>query len=450
MQGRKPDSAMNTIENIKERFHELQATNGNKLKSLEQNAFEAFNRMGIPTARHEEWKYTRIGTVFNKEFSLKHASSLGEKDIDDIRLPGHESANEIIFVNGIYSPALSKIRSEEVVVQSLQDASANEFANIVSKHLGHSSRYAKDGIHALNSAFAHEGVFIHIGHGKIAEHPVYIYHVTDARESSVLAQPRNLVYVGERAEVEFAETHYTFGLSESFTNEVLEIIVEKDALVSYYKIQNDAEQSSQVCTTHFRQVGKSYIHAVTISLNGGMVRNNLNIALEAEHAEAHLYGLYFPQGNSHIDNHTTVDHVKPNCMSNELYKGIISDNATAVFNGKIFVQQDAQKTNAYQSNKNILLSDGANVNTKPQLEIFADDVKCSHGCTVGKLDEEGLFYLRSRGINEDTARSLLIHAFAMDILEHIKPVVLRNYVDKLIFERLEFEHDAISDHTEKF
>jgi Fe-S cluster assembly protein SufD len=213
--------------------------------------------------------------------------------------------------------------------------------------------------------------------------------------------------------------------------------VEKDANVSYYKIQNDADHSNHVCTTHFRQTGKSNIHTVTISLNGGIVRNNLSIALEAEHAEAHMYGLYFLKGNSHVDNHTVADHVKPNCMSNELYKGIIDDNATAVFNGKIYVQQDAQKTNAYQSNKNILLSDGASVNTKPQLEIFADDVKCSHGCTVGRLDEEGLFYLRSRGINEDTARSLLVHAFAIDILEHIKPVALRNYVDKLIFERLE-------------
>ncbi|MBL7699311.1 MAG: Fe-S cluster assembly protein SufD [Chitinophagaceae bacterium] len=430
---------MNTIENIKERFQELQSANGNKLKSLEQNAFDAFNKMGIPTARHEEWKYTRIGNVFNKELHFKPTSTITPQELDQMRLPGHENANEIVFVNGIFSTSLSNVRSKELTVKSLKEASAGEFSEIVSKNLGNSNRYSKDGIHALNSAFAHEGVFIHISNGKIAEHPVYIYHITDARETNVLAQPRNLVYVSERAEIEFAETHFTLGVSESFTNEVLEIVVEKDANVSYYKIQNDKEQSSQVCTTHFRQVGKSYIHAVTISLNGGMVRNNLNITLEAEHAEAHLYGLYFLQGNSHVDNHTVVDHVKANCLSNELYKGIVSDNATAVFNGKIFVQPHAQKTNAYQSNKNILLSEGASVNTKPQLEIFADDVKCSHGCTVGQLDEEGLFYLRSRGISEDTARSLLVHAFAIDILEHVKPAILRSYVDKLIFERLEFE-----------
>src|SRR4030095_6512054 len=161
--------------------------------------------------------------------------------------------------------------------------------------------------------------------------------------------------------------------------------------------------------THFRQTGKSYLHTVTVSLNGGIVRNNLNVVLEAEHSEAHLYRLYFQKGQSHIDNHTVVDNVKPNCLSNELYKGIIDDGATGVFNGKIFVQPQAQKTNAYQSNRNILLSDAASVNSKPQLEIFADDVKCSHGCTVGQLNEEGLFYLQSRGISEKIAKSLLLH-----------------------------------------
>ncbi|HKZ66526.1 MAG TPA: Fe-S cluster assembly protein SufD, partial [Chitinophagaceae bacterium] len=218
----------------------------------------------------------------------------------------------------------------------------------------------------------------------------------------------------------------------------MEIVVEKDALMEYYKIQNESNHSSNVSTTHIRQVGKSYTHAVTISLDGGIVRNNLNVVLDAEHCESHLYGLYFQKGKSHIDNHTLVDNVKPNCFSNELYKGIIDDNATAVFNGKIYVQPDAQKTNAYQSNKNVLLSDSASVNTKPQLEIFADDVKCSHGCTVGKLNEEGLFYLQSRGITEKNARSLLLHAFAVDILEHIKPAPIREYVDRLISERLEF------------
>ena len=293
----------------------------------------------------------------------------------------------------------------------------------------------------MNTAFVQDGIFIHIRKGMAAEHPLYIYHITDGRTVNILSQPRILMHLAERAQVQVVETYSTLGLSENLTNQVTEVILERDAIAEYYKIQNDAPQTSQVSTTHFRQVDKSVVHTVTITLNGGIIRNNLNIAIEAERSEADLHGLYFVNGRSHVDNHTTVDHIKPNCLSNELYKGVITDEATAVFNGKIFVQPQAQKTNAYQSNKNILLSPSANVNTKPQLEIFADDVKCSHGCTIGQLDEEGLFYLKSRGIGDEMAKSLLVHAFAGDILEHIKSPVIRSYVDSLISERLQY-HEA--------
>jgi Fe-S cluster assembly protein SufD len=433
---------MNTIENIKEQFRQLQSVNGSSgLTTIEQHAFDTFNKIGIPTGKHEEWKYTRISSLFNKEYEFTPGTlttSVSAKDLDAVRLPGFEQANELVFVNGLYSDSLSVIRSASLVISSLDEATKNEYSDIVSKHLGHSSNYVKDGLHALNTSFVNEGVFIHVKKGRITEHPVYLYHITDSRTANVFSQPRSLVHIGENAQVQLVEAYATIGIAESFTNQVMEVVVEKGAVAEYYKIQNNAGHINQVSTTHFRQVGKSYIHAVTISLNGGIVRNNLNIAMEAERSEAHLYGLYFLKGNSHIDNHTIVDNVKPNCLSNELYKGIIDDTATAVFNGKIFVQPQAQKTNAFQSNKNVLLSDTATANTKPQLEIFADDVKCSHGCTVGRLDEEGLFYLQSRGISEKIARSLLVHAFAVDILEHIKPVAIRNYVDELISERLEY------------
>ena len=395
--------------------------------------------MGIPTVKNEEWKYTRISGLFNKEYEFPlWPVNISEKDLNALRLPGYEQANELVFVNGVFSFPLSFIRSSELIVLPLEEAASNEYKDIVTKNLGHSSNYLKDGINALNTAFLQGAVFIHVKKGKITEHPVYIYNITDARSANIFSQPRSLVHISENAQVQIVETYTTIGLSESFTNQVMEIVVEKDAMVEYYKIQNDAPHTNQVSTTHFRQSGKSYIHTVVISLNGGIVRNNLNVVLEAEHCEAHLYGLYFPTGQTHIDNHTVVDNVKPNCESNELYKGILNDSASAVFNGKIFVQPNAQKTNAYQSNKNILLSESASVNTKPQLEIFANDVKCSHGCTVGRLNEEGLFYLRSRGIPEKIAKSLLVHAFAIDILEHIKPEPIRMYVDHLISERLEF------------
>jgi Fe-S cluster assembly protein SufD len=433
---------MNTIEYFKERFDQLQAEDSpGDLKAIRQKAFDSFERFGIPV-RHEEWKYTRISSLFNKEYNFPASeitTAVSWADLDSLRLPGHEQANEIVFVNGIFSFPLSTIRSTQLLVMSLEEAATGEYRDTVIKHLGHSGKYLKDGINALNTAFVKGGVFIYVRKGQIIEHPVYIYNITDARNGNVLAQPRSLVYVSENAQLQLVETYSTLGLDESFTNQVIEIIVEKDARAEYYKIQNDAAHTNQVTSTHIRQIGKSYTHTVTISLDGGLVRNNLNLVLDAEHCEGHLYGLYLQKGQSHIDNHTVVDNVKPNCFSNELYKGIIDDNATGVFNGKIFVQPQAQKTNAYQSNKNILLSDNASVNTKPQLEIFADDVKCSHGCTVGRLNDEGLFYLQSRGISEKIAKSLLLHAFAFDVLEHIRPEPIREYVDKLISERLEYD-----------
>ena len=432
------------IETIKKKYHQLQSNNGSSpLTSIEQNAFNTFSSLGVPSVKHEEWKYTRIGSVLNKEYSFNPesiASAFSSADLEPFRLPGFENANELIFLNGLYSESLSTIRSNELTVMSLEEAARNEYKAVVDQHLGHSGKYIKDGIHALNTAFLQEGIFVNVKKGTRVEHPVYIYNISDARSANLLSQPRTLIYIGENAHVQFTETYATLGKSESFTNQVTEVVVEKDAMVEYYKIQNDSVHSSQVNTTHFRQIGKSLVNTVTVSLNGGIVRNNLNIAMEAEHSESHFYGLYFLNGKTHVDNHTVVDNVKPHCYSNELYKGVVDDEATAVFNGKIFVQRDAQKTNAYQSNKNILLSDAATVNTKPQLEIFADDVKCSHGCTVGQLDDEGMFYLRSRGVSEKTAKSLLVHAFAIDILEHIKPEPIRDHVDKLISQRLDFDN----------
>lgn len=433
---------MNTKEYIKERFDEVQASEANNgLTLLRDNAFAEFNKMGIPTVKHEEWKYTRVSTLFNKEYEFAATQNdvlISPEQLNAIRLPGYEQANELLFINGKISFPLSKIISPGLVVIPLEQAADTEYKHIVSKYLGDSANYLKDGINALNTAFVHAGVFIHVKKGLAVSHPVYIYNITDARTNNILSQPRSLVHVSEHAQAQLVETYVTIGREESFTNQVMEIVVEKDAVMEYYKIQNESSNSSNVSTTHIRQVGKSYTHTVTISLDGGIVRNNLNVILDAEHCESHLYGLYFQKGQSHIDNHTLVDNAKPNCFSNELYKGIIDDNATAVFNGKIFVRPDAQKTNAYQSNKNVLLSGTASVNTKPQLEIFADDVKCSHGCTIGQLNEEGLFYLQSRGVTEKNARALLLHAFAVDILEHIKPEPIREYVDKLISERLEF------------
>jgi Fe-S cluster assembly protein SufD len=432
---------MNTIAYFKERFDQFQPSDDHGgLDKIREQAFTAFSAMGIPGTKHEEWKYTRVAGLFNKEFQLPADPLTGTimtSDLDKFRLPGYAQANELVFVNGFYSFALSRIQSSGLEVIALEEAANNGHRDQVTQWLGDSGHYLKDGINALNTAFVHGAVFIHVAKGQQIEHPLYIYHITDARSVNILSQPRSLMIIHEQAQVQVVESYSTLGNNESFTNQVMEIIVENAARLEYYKIQNDGSNTNQVSTTHIRQVGKSFTHTVTISLNGGLVRNNLNVILDAKNCEAHLYGLYFQSGQSHIDNHTIVDNIKPNCLSNELYKGILSDSATGVFNGKIFVRQAAQKTNAYQSNKNILLSDSSSVNTKPQLEIFADDVKCTHGCTVGRLNEEGLFYLQSRGISEKTARNLLLSAYASDILEQIKPEALKSYVEKLINHRLE-------------
>lgn len=433
---------MDTIAYFKERFEQLQSGKVDAhLKSLRDEAFSEFEQTGIPTVKHEEWKYTRINDFFNKDYHF--TTDLKEQnftaaDLQHLQLPGHEDANLIVFINGHYHAELSHTRSEELEILSLQQAgNHNTYSAIVQQHLGHSAQYHKDGINALNTAFIQEGVFVHVFKSRTASHPIYLYNITDARSGNIFAQPRCLVHVAENAQVQIIESFVTIGNDESFTNQVIELVVEKDAILDLYKIQNDRPNSKVVSTTHVHQVGKSVANVVTVSLNGGLIRNNLNMVMSAEHCEANMFGLYLGDQQTHIDNHTVVDNRQPHCLSNELYKGVLNGSSTGVFNGKIFVRQIAQKTNAYQSNRNILLSDNASVNTKPQLEIFADDVKCSHGCTVGSLDEEVLFYMRSRGIEEKTATSLLLHGFALDVLEKIKHENVREFIEALVTKKLE-------------
>jgi len=406
------------------------------LAELRSGAMDEFRKHGLPTVKHEEWKYTRIASVFQHPLELRSSEArITDEEMKRLRLPGSRDGQEIYFINGSFSAGSVPAGIELLSLP----AAAEQYPEIIGQHLGRSSRYHQDGINAMNTAFVDGGAFIHVKKGSKIGKPVYIYYISDNRTVPTLALPRLLVYVEAAAEVQIVEHYVTLGTQESLTNQVTEVVVEQDAIVNYYKIQNEGPHASQTSTTQFTQIGRALTNATTISLSGNIIRNNLNMVMEAEYGEAHMYGLYLLDGNTHVDNHTIVDNVMPNCFSNELYKGIMDGSSTGVFNGKIFVRKDAQKTNAYQSNKNVLLTESASVNTKPQLEIFADDVKCSHGCTVGKLDEEALFYLRARGISEKTAKSLLLHAFAVDILDNIKSEPLREHVDHLISERLDFK-----------
>ncbi|WP_394772015.1 Fe-S cluster assembly protein SufD [Mucilaginibacter sp.] len=427
---------------IKDSFEQLKSEGlENAVARLRLQGFEAFEQTGLPTRRNEEWKYTGISGLFDNPAYLAADTPEAQPEsaiVDAVRLPGHLQANELVFVNGRFSPMLSTIRSpkSQLTVLPLEEAAKGSYKELVMEHLGKSSASIRDGVHALNTSFIQEGVFIHVAKGQLLRQPLYLYHISDARQGPVLAQPRSLVIIGENTTMQLVETYHTLGPSDSFTNQVMEVVLDKGARLEYYKIQEDAVTASQVSTTHIRQIGNSFVHAVTVTLNGGIIRNNMQVVMEAPESEAHLYGLYILNGHTHADNHTLVDHTQPNCLSNEYYKGILDGQATGVFNGKIMVRPDAQKTNAYQTNKNVLLGDDATINTKPQLEIFADDVKCSHGCTVGQLDENALFYLTARGIPKADARVLLLQAFALDITEQVKPEPLKKYITRLISERL--------------
>jgi Fe-S cluster assembly protein SufD len=437
----------NNLAYFGEKFNLLQSLDPDAfLTKVRKEGFDKFNGKGIPTHKNEEWKYSalNVNNLFKKEYQVgevSKSSQLTKEDVDSIRLPGFEKANELVFVNGTYIPELSTIRSSEqqLIIMPLEEAENGIYKQIVKEHLGKSALFINDGIHALNTSFIYGGVFILVVKKQIIENPVYFYHISDARDNHILAQPRSLVYLQEFSKLQIAEAFKTIGSMDSFINEVAEIVVNTGAIFEHYKIQNDTSSASQVATTHVRQVGKSYAHTLVISLNGGTIRNNTNIIMEAEGNEAHMYGLYLLRGNTHVDNHTLVDNKMPNCFSNELYKGVIDDSATGVFSGKIFVRPNAQKTNAYQSNNNILLSDNASVNSKPQLEIYADDVKCSHGCTVGRLDEEALFYLQTRGISKEHAQAMLLQAYASSIVEQIRIEPLRGFAEQLIEERLKDE-----------
>jgi Fe-S cluster assembly protein SufD len=251
-----------------------------------------------------------------------------------------------------------------------------------------------------------------------------------------VSYPRNLFIAGKNTQASIVERYLNLGQEPSFVNSVTEAVVYENAILNYYLIEREGDNSYHVATTQVNQVEKSFVNCYAVSLSGAMVRNNLNLVLDAEHCESNMYGIYLLNGKTHVDNHTVVDHRKPNSVSNELYKGIMDDNSTGVFNGKIFVRQYAQKTNAFQSNKNIVMSNNASINTKPQLEIWADDVKCSHGCTTGQLNAEQIFYLQSRGISEQRAKAILLYAFVNDIVSKISLENIRENIQKTITERL--------------
>jgi Fe-S cluster assembly protein SufD len=410
--------------------------------AIRQQAMKRFAELGFPTVRHEEWKYTNIMPVVKNDYALapQSATTLTKADIEPFLLP-NVKANVLVFVNGAYAANLSTIIStKNVEIMPLAEAFTKKTA-VVEHHFAQVAAWQNDAMLALNTAFALNGAYIEIAKGSVVEEPFHLLFVNDSREQSTFAPARNLIVVGANAEATIVESAHTLATGENvgFTNVVSEVILADNARLHHYKIQNDVEQSYFIGALHAHQETTSVLNTVVITLSGGIVRNNLSAVLAGKGADTHFYGLYLVNGKTLVDNHTLADHAVAHCTSNELYKGIMDDRSTGVFNGKIMVRADAQKTLAYQSNRNILMSPNATVNTKPQLEIFADDVKCSHGCTAGQLDDESVFYLRARGLDKEQAQALLLYAFAGEITEKIALEPLRERLETIIAERLHQE-----------
>lgn len=399
-------------------------------------AMESFCKQGIPTRKHEEYRYTHVDLMLKEEFYFSANKNSRIEQIEHLKFL--KDAYVAIIENGIFIEGLSNLQSlpKGLTICSLADA-AKDNLTVFEKHYAQYAAINADAFIALNTAMAKDGVFIHIAKNVLIEKPIHIIHISTAFENTII-NPRNLIVVDENAQAKIIESFETLdSTAKIFSNALTEIVIDESAIVDHYKVQDQNELGYLVNTTQVIQKKQSVFSTHTFTLSGSLVRNNLTLVLDDENIESHLNGLYLTAGNQVVDNHTVVDHRKPNCNSNELYKGIIDEKSTATFNGKIFVRKDAQKTNAFQSNKNILLSEAGTINTKPQLEIYADDVKCSHGTSTGKLDEDKIFYLRARGLSTESAKKLLMHAFASEVVDTIKIESLREYIEGKIFKTFE-------------
>ena len=407
------------------------------LMEQRNQALTEFQRLGLPASKHEEFKHTPITRILEKNFDFSFANPEARvTSINEFVIPELE-ANVIVFVNGKFSIELSSIRSPETEISILSLEEAVEMkSEVVLAHLSKYIDLKSDSFANWNTASWTSGLFVQVSANKKVETPIVVHHIQDTSNGQVISNIRNLIVVDENSSVTILEKFDSLGKANHFSNSVTEVVVAKNAELNLYSIQNDLGNQYQNGLTQINQSDSSRVNTFTFSLSGKLIRNNLHLTLDGEGIESHMYGLYLLENDTLADNHTVVDHRKPNSFSNELYKGIMDGNSKGIFNGKIYVRPNAQKTNAFQSNKNILLTDNAGINTKPQLEIWADDVKCSHGCTSGQLDEEALFYLQSRGISKETSKAMMLYAFAAELLDNVKHPVIKKYIDQIISERL--------------
>jgi Fe-S cluster assembly protein SufD len=403
---------------------------------MRTEAIKRFEAQGFPAKKEEAWKYTSLGKVLKQDFSVfpKTEFAVEYKDVQPYFIHDIDSY-KIVFVDGKYASHLSETTHDGIDICLMSAAlSKPKYSLVIENYFNKIAE--KNGLTSLNTAFTNEGAYIHITKNKLVEKPIQIIHFSTGSEAALLLQPRNLIVVDENAHVQIIERHQSLTDNPTLTNCVTEIFANKRGIVDYYKVQNDKENASLIDSTFIDQKRESHVSVHTFSFGGKLTRNNLNFYQNGEYIDSTLNGITIIGNKQHVDHNTLVHHMEPNCESHQDYKGIFGDRSIGVFNGKVLVNKEAQKTNAFQANNNLLISDKASVNTKPQLEIFADDVKCSHGCTIGQLDENALFYLRARGIPEKEAKALLMYAFANNVLKSVKIPQLKNRINALIADKL--------------
>ena len=416
---------------------ELDININSPLHNIRTDAIKRFEKLGFPNKKLEDWKYTSLNQIISEDYTVfaKQKNVLDFNKVKDYFINNIESY-KIVFVDGYFDPFLSQTSHDGIDI-CIMSAGLNKdkYSKIINKYFNKISSL-EDSLTSLNTAFSKEGVYIHIPKNTIVDKPVEVVHFATGNEAALMLQPRNLIVVEENSEIEIIESHQSLTTNPIFTNSVTEIFANKNSNIDYYKIQNDVNSASLIDNTFISQKRNSDVKVHTFSFGGKLTRNNLNFIQKSESINSTMKGLTIIDNKQLVDHHTLVHHANPNCESHQDYKGIFSGKSTGVFNGKIIVDKIAQKTNAFQQNNNILLEDNATVNSKPQLEIFADDVKCSHGCTIGQLDNDALFYLRARGIPKKEAKALLTYAFANNVLESVRIPELQSKIKKVIAQKL--------------
>ena len=409
------------------------------LQDLRDRAAARFVALGFPTVREEEWRFTNVAPIAAAEFRPTGADATQANEQEIANYLYSDAEYRILIVNGRFVPGLSRTDGlpAGVRVGSLA-AAVTEHADVVQRYLGQLADFGTKGFTALNTALAVDGAYVYIPDGVILEQPLHLLFVTTTSAASgpIMTNARALVVAGDRTQARIVETYAGPQGAAYFTNAVTEIFAGENAVIDHYKVQEESFEAFHIASMHVHAGRSANVSSHSFSLGGKLVRNDANALLDGDGAECTLNGLYLADGERLVDNHTLIDHAKAHCPSHEIYKGILGGKARAIFNGKIIVRQDAQKTDAKQTNRALLLSDNASINTKPQLEIFADDVKCTHGAAIGQLDDDAIFYLRTRGLTYFEARDMLIHAFAGDILDRVKIASLKTALEGELYAQL--------------